>query len=145
MRVLSTAGDTVITVLNDRADQTFTLPARGTVTNVVIDPNNWILKTLETTAPTLITATAEPALLGLKVYPNPTAETLTVDFTLTASGPVGLSLTNLLGQPVRQMNEASVPPGTYNRTLNLRGLSAGRYLVTVETPAGSQSRTVLIP
>lgn len=145
MRVLSVAGDTTITVFNDRADQTFTLPARGAVTNVIIDPNNWILKTLETSATNLITAVAEPAPLDLRIYPNPAAETLTIDFTLPAAGAATVSLTNVLGQPVRRVANPSLAPGLHSQTFNVGGLSAGRYTISVETPTGSQSKQVVVP
>lgn len=146
MRVLSTAGDTTITVLNDQADQTFTLSARGTITSVVVDPNNWILKTLKTTSTlTTVTGVAEPVLTGLHIYPNPTAETLTVDFTLTTAGPVAVALTNLSGQSLRQTSDPNLASGNYSRVFNLRGVSAGRYTITVKTAAGSESRTVLVP
>lgn len=146
MRVLSTAGDTTITVLNDQADQTFTLPARGTITNVVIDPDNWILKNLRTTSTlTTVTGVAEPVLTGLRVYPNPTAQTLTVDFTLTAAGPVALSLTNLSGQALRQTSDPSLAPGNHSKVMTVQGLSAGRYTITVKTNAGAESRVVVVP
>ena len=142
IKVQSAAGDTIVTVLNDRADQTFSLPMKGAVTGVVIDPNNWILKATESTP--IITALSEPPPGGLRVYPNPTTETLTVDFTQTQAGPVTVSLTNLLGQRVRTSSESSLSSGIYSRSLNLRGLATGHYTVTVETPSGLQSRVVLV-
>ena len=146
MRVLSTAGDTTITVLNDQADQTFTLAAKGTITSVVVDPNNWILKNLKTTTNlTTVTGVAEPVLTGLRIYPNPTAETLTVDFTLSTSGPVTLSLTSLSGQALGRLVEPNLVSGKYSRAFNLRGVSAGRYTITVQTSAGAESRVVVVP
>ncbi|GAB2603222.1 M1 family aminopeptidase [Spirosoma areae] len=144
LKVQSAAGDTTVTVFNDRADQTFTLPARGTVTNVVIDPNNRILKAVDTSTGSVVTALTEPKLGRLRVYPNPTTETLAVDFTITSAGAVTLSLTNLLGQRVRGTNEPNLAPGEYTRTLNLRGLPTGRYTITVEAPGGPQSQVVLV-
>lgn len=141
IRIQSAAGDTTVTVLNDRADQTFTLPTRGAVTGIAVDPNNWILKTVE--ASTVVTL-PEPRAGGLRVYPNPTTEILTVDFTVSTAGSVTLSLTNLLGQRVQILGELNLSPGDYTRSLNLRGLSAGQYTATVETPDGRQSRVVLV-
>jgi aminopeptidase N len=146
MRVLSTAGDSTITVFNDQADQTFTLSVRGTITSVVVDPNNWLLKNLRTTSTlSTVTGVAEPVLTGLRVYPNPTAETLTVDFTLTASGPVALSLTNLSGQALRQTSDPGLASGNHSKVFNVHGLAAGRYTITVKTTAGAESRVVLVP
>ncbi len=146
MRVLSTAGDTTITVLNDQADQTFTLSVRGTITSVVVDPNNWILKNLRTTsALSTVTGVAEPVLTGLRVYPNPTAETLTVDFTLTAAGPISLVLTNLSGQALRQTSNPGLASGNHSKVVDVHGLSAGRYTITIQTGAGAESRVVVVP
>ncbi|MFD2937293.1 M1 family aminopeptidase [Spirosoma flavum] len=147
LQVKSATGDTTVTVFNDRADQTFTLPTRGVFSGLVIDPNNWILKTVSTvtlSTSTIVTATNEPASGSLRVYPNPTTETVLVDFTLSTTGPARIHLTNSLGQRVQTLNELTLAPGNYTRTLTLRGLSAGRYTVTVETLSGLQNRVVLV-
>lgn len=156
----SAAGDTTLTVLNNQADQTFTLPARGTVTNVIVDSNNWILKTLDqstTTNPTtptnptnptnpttVVTAVIEPTPPSLRVYPNPTTETVTVDFSVSTTGPIAVSLTDLLGRKVRTLRETIHSSGDYSRTINLRGLSSGSYTLTLETPTGLANRRILV-
>ena len=142
IKVQSAAGDTTVTVLNDQVDQVFTLPTRGTVTSVVVDPNNWILKSVEST--TVVTALAEPILDDLRIYPNPTTETLTIDFSTSIASPVTLSLTNQLGQHVRTLNDVSLSPGPHTRTLSLRGLVMGKYTLTIENKQGQQSRVVLV-
>lgn len=146
LRIQSAAGDTTVTVLNDRADQTITLPTRGPVTGVVVDPDNWILKTVEATTllPDLVTAVAEPLTSALRVYPNPATHELTVDFAVLTTGPATLRLTNLLGQRVRTLAERSLAPGNHTRTLDVHGLPAGQYTLTVQTPDGTQSRVVLV-
>ncbi len=147
IQVKSAAGDTIVTVLNDRSDQTFTLPSRGAVTGIVVDPNNWILKTVESvtaSSSAIVTAVDEPVSGDLRVYPNPTAETATVDFSLFIPGPINISVTNILGQRVQSNHEPMLRPGTYSRTLSLRGLSVGRYTVTVETTDGVQNCVLLV-
>ncbi|GAB3644101.1 M1 family aminopeptidase [Spirosoma arcticum] len=143
IRVQSATGDTTVTVLNDRADQTFTLPTRGPVTGVVVDPDNRILKTVESTT-LVVTAVAEPVQRSLRVYPNPATDALTVDFTTAKTGSTTLQLTNLTGQRVRTLGERSLAPGSHTRTFNLHGLPAGHYTLTVQTPDESQSRVVLV-
>ena len=146
IRVQSAAGDTTVTVQNDRADQTFTLPARGPVTGILVDPDNRILRTVETTTllPTLVTAVTEPLRDLFRVYPNPATNALTVDFATVTTGPATLRLVNLLGQRVRTLAERRLAPGNHTRTLDLHDLPAGNYVLTVETPDGPQSRTVLV-
>ncbi|AQG80352.1 M1 family aminopeptidase [Spirosoma montaniterrae] len=144
LRIQSAAGDTTVTVLNDLADQTFVVPTRGPVTGVVVDPNNRILKATDPTVlPGVVTAIPEPLSASLNAYPNPAAETLTVEFTTSSAGPITLSLSNVLGQRVLTKDER-LPAGRHTRTLTLRGLSAGQYTLRVDTEAGPQSRVVLV-
>ncbi|AUD02699.1 M1 family aminopeptidase [Spirosoma pollinicola] len=147
MRVQSALGDTTVTVLNNQTDQTFTLPTRGTVTGLLIDPNNWILKTVESvtlSTPGLVTTINEPAPTGFRIYPNPTTESVLIDFTLSVSGSARISLTDLLGRRLQTLQESTLPAGNYTRTMTLRGLATGRYTVTIETPDGQQSRVILV-
>jgi aminopeptidase N len=143
IRVQSAAGDTIVSVLSNQANQTFTLPARGPVTGVTVDPNNWILKTVESTA-LVVTSVAEPIADLFTSYPNPADDVLTVDFTTLASGSASLMLTNLLGQRVRSLPERSLPPGKHTQSLDVKGLPTGQYTLTVQTATGRQSRVVLI-
>lgn len=152
MKVQSAAGDTTVTVFNNLADQTFTLPVRGTISGLVIDPNNWILKAVEaitlptssTSTPVVVTAVDEPASGTFRLYPNPATESVLVDFVLSVMGSANVSLTNQLGQRIQTLQEPALRPGNYTRTISLRGLPAGRYTLTVETPSGLQSQVVLV-
>ena len=142
--VKSAAGDTTVTVLNNRADQTFTLPARGVVTDVVVDPSNWILAAKEPTVLNIVTALPEPVDPTLSVYPNPTAGQLTVAFTVTKPGLITVSLLNMLGQRVQTLPGERLIAGWYQRIIPLRGLSAGQYVLHVDGETGSQRTTVLV-
>ncbi|WP_338875610.1 M1 family aminopeptidase [Spirosoma sp. SC4-14] len=144
LQIQSAAGDTLVTVFHTQADQTFTLPCRGTVTGVIIDPNNLLLKVAENTILSPITAINEPKPTQFGVYPNPAQETITIDFSLQRAGPVTLTLTNTSGQRVGGLTEANVGSGRHTRMLSLHGLSAGRYIVTLHSGNGHESRVVLI-
>lgn len=145
LRVQSAAGDTTVTVLNDRADQTFTLPTRGRVTGVIVDPDNWLLRATDPTVlPVVVTALPEPIETQLRIYPNPTADRITVDFSVGTAGPVTVSLLNLSGQRVRQLPQERLTAGPYTRTMSLQGLSAGQYVLRVQTKTSSQSQMVLV-
>lgn len=142
LRVQSAAGDTVVTVLNNTASQTFTLPAKGAVTGIVIDPNNWILKATE--AGNVITAVAEPIGTSVSVYPNPVSDNLSIRFSTSSAGPFSAGLTSLTGQAGPRLSEAALPPGNYTRQLSVKGLAAGHYVLTIETASGRQREVVLV-
>ena len=148
IRVQSAAGDTLVTVFNNRADQTFDLPAKGQPTGIAIDPNNRLLRnttvavTASTTLIAAVLATDEPA--GLRVFPNPANDQLTVLFHTSKAGTLTLRLTNALGQPVKQLTEPNAPLGLQRRWLNVSALAAGRYVLTLETVDGRETIAVLI-
>jgi hypothetical protein len=144
IRVQSASGDTTVTVFNDQPDQTFTVPARGTVTGIVIDPNNLILKAVETTTINPITAINEPAFSQVRIHPNPTTESLTIDFSTKVSEPVTFTVTNMLGQQVKSIKDLNFRSGTHSQTIDLHGLAAGQYTLTIQGLNGRYSQVVLI-
>ncbi|MCX6218179.1 M1 family aminopeptidase [Spirosoma sp.] len=152
LQIKSAAGDTTVTVVNDRPDQTFTLPAKGTVSGLVVDPSNWILKTVEsvsvsssvTPSTSVVTALDDPTPGSFRLYPNPTTETLLVDFTLPSGGAATISLINLQGQRLQTITDPSLTAGKHTKSLSLHGLPTGRYTVIIETLDGRQSRVVLV-
>ncbi len=142
--IKSASGDTTVTVLNDRANQTFTLPTRGSVTNVLVDPNNRLLKASDATVLSgLVTALPEPASMSLRTYPNPSTEELTVEFTLSTPASVAISLTNSLGQRVRTLAQERITAGLHRRMIDVRGLPAGQYIVGIDNRDGVQSRVLI--
>lgn len=77
-------------------------------------------------APMLATAPAQPAAVQALPYPNPAREYC---YLPGASAAANLRLHNALGQLVRE----TVP--TADHSLDVRGLPAGLYLLTVQEPA----------
>ncbi len=144
IRVQSAGGDTTVTVLNNQVRQGFTLPTRGTATGVVFDPNSLLLRDVAYVAYVPPLTATEPEPSALRVYPNPTTETLTVQFTTDTPGPITLTLTNLAGQAVAILPEVSSPAGLHIRTLSVQKLPAGRYIVRVQTGSKAQTAAVLI-
>ncbi|MBO0952225.1 M1 family aminopeptidase [Fibrella forsythiae] len=145
--VQSLAGDSTITVFNDQSVQSFTVTGKGTVTNVAIDPNTWILRGAtisQTTTP------AEPVVLAteeatqLRVFPNPGNDLLTAEFTTQTAGPLTVSLVNLLGQSVSTQADSNVPAGKQVRSLSLKSLPAGRYVLRLQTADGAKTAAVLV-
>ncbi len=145
--VQSLAGDSLVTVFNDQPVQSFTVTGRSTVTNVAIDPNSWILRSATVQQ---ITTPVEPVILAteesplLRVFPNPGTDLLTVEFTTQTAGPLTISLLNLLGQPVSIQSDPTASAGKQRRTLSLRELPAGRYVLRLQTADGPRSASVLV-
>ncbi len=142
LRVQSSAGDTLVTVFNDQADQFFTLPAKGTPTGVVFDPYNWILKTVAST--TLVTGNEPSTESTLVVFPNPASDQLSIRFTAPQAGRATIQLYSSLGQSVLQFTSVPVRAGEQTLSVPLGHTPPGRYVLTLETPTGRQSTAVWI-
>lgn len=78
---------------------------------------------------------------GLRVYPQPAGDELTIEFNEAVSGRVLYRLTNMLGEEVGRQEERV--SRARRGTLSLRGLPSGAYHLQVETRSGSRSVNVV--
>lgn len=87
-----------------------------------------------------------PGTVQLAVFPNPAGSSgSTVSFQLERPGPVTISLLDGTGRLVRPVVRAqSFPLGPQQVPLPLGNLSAGRYLVRLETDGFSRSESLLL-
>ncbi|MBK7851459.1 MAG: T9SS type A sorting domain-containing protein [Bacteroidetes bacterium] len=69
----------------------------------------------------------------VQVYPNPTAENVTLKFTMTEQGKVHLELLDLAGRSLIKLDAEYVAAGEYTLELPLidQGLAPGTYLIRV--------------
>ena len=73
----------------------------------------------------------EHNLNGLKVYPNPADNQLTIDFTMETGESVELNLTNALGQSI-QRNLIHAQSGKNKVILDIETVTAGMYIVEIK-------------
>lgn len=66
-----------------------------------------------------------------KVYPNPVKDYITVDLRSTTSGPIEVSLINILGTEVKKWNEFSLNEGDQKVKLDLTEFKSGVYILRV--------------
>ncbi len=79
-----------------------------------------------------------------QTYPNPFAQSITVNYQLAAAGQMSLKVYNVAGQLVRTMIEGTALPGYYSQTWNGRDnngrrIASGVYIMRLVS--GSQERT----
>ena len=77
---------------------------------------------------------------SFNVYPNPTATNLNLSFELTESLQVGVTVTNAMGQIVRQITPNSMNTGEQMLLIPVNDLPNGVYNLTLQTEEGSTSR-----
>ncbi|HEX8327768.1 MAG TPA: T9SS type A sorting domain-containing protein [Hymenobacter sp.] len=94
------------------------------------------------TAPGRATA---PGTVQMAVFPNPAAGSSTVRFQLERPGPVTVSILDQAGRLVRAVvREKAFPLGPQQVPLPLSSLSAGLYLVRLETEGFSRSEKLVV-
>lgn len=84
--------------------------------------------------------------LAIAASPNPAGDHVTIRMDLARPGDATLRLTNSLGQTMMVPHLDSRPAGTRYEEIDIAGLPAGLYLVSVEAGGGMRStRLVLKP
>jgi len=89
------ATDTIIRLYQNINNQTFNIPIKERVTSIEIDPNNWILKRVESIT-TGIKDIYESS-NSMRVYPTPFNESANIEFNLPKPQSVKIEILNLNG------------------------------------------------
>ncbi len=132
-KVQRTQGDTIIRVMHQQGTEQYVIPMPGTITGIVVDPNNWILNKVigPTQDPNLIGIAAYSNNTDVKVYPNPANNKLTV----SGQGDLLFSLYDISGKLV--MSKAV----KQQETLDVSSFAEGMYFYRVSTDKQQVLRT----
>ena len=133
IKVNFTNGDTIITIFNNSQVQNFNLTVNGMPTSISVDPENWILKTINS----VITGTGENKNVNSfaleQNYPNPFNPTTFIKFSLPQASKVNLSVYNSLGELVNVLAFGEYEAGVYERVFDASGLASGIYIYILRT------------
>lgn len=84
-----------------------------------------------------------PAALVAHVYPNPVANTLTVQYQLDKESPVSITVLDLTGRTVLSQPEALQSAGINHTSLDFTSLPIGMYLCQIRTAKGVETIKVV--
>ena len=135
-------GDTTITVFNDKQSQTFEFVLKSKPTNVIFDPNNLILKDLET----INVLGSEPIIyddFGLTISPNPSSEEIDVSFRLAKSSTVKITIVDFSGKEILMQSEEKLQTGNYSRNFKINQLQSGTYILNLNVDGLNESRKLV--
>jgi aminopeptidase N len=138
-KILRTQGDTIVRLTQTQNTQTFVIPISGTVTGIVVDPDNDVINRIgsvikDTTLTSVIPSTVA-APVNWQIYPNPFSHTLC----LYADQPGRLMLYTLHGKEIASF--------TFEKGYNffpLSDLASATYLVHVTFVNGSSGWSYLV-
>jgi aminopeptidase N len=132
-RLVYAGGDTIIRVQHLVNDEVYTLDINHTITDIEVDPNNWVLNDLIGVTKYLGVETHS---LIQSIYPNPGDGML--KFKINTKGNLRLDIYNQLGQLMRRVEYDQIDPYS-NYRLDLTDLKEGIYLV--KTTSGDRVET----
>ncbi len=123
IRLTGGGWDTTVTVFDSLADQTFTLPMDRSVTAVQLDPDEWILKTVQQ-----VPAIPSPSEFFLaQNFPNPFNSSTVIQYTLPHRSAVSIEVFNTLGERVTKLVGTTQPKGTYVANWDAGDVPGGVY------------------
>jgi Tol biopolymer transport system component len=108
------------------------------------------IKDIDTGSPSLAVASGKPAGFDLKSnYPNPFNPSTTISFTLPASGPVSLSISDITGRKVRDLVSGPLSAGSHSvvwdgRDASGKAVSSGVYISRLTRGGNAVSRRMVL-
>ena len=134
--------DTTFTVFNDKQTQDFFFIFPEKPITLTIDPNNLIMKDLES----LNTLANEPQLediFALNIYPNPSSEIINVSFMLNKSSAVKVSIFDFSGKEIFACQEEKMIQGNHSKNIGISQFSSGTYFVNLRVDGQNESRKLV--
>lgn len=89
------------------------------------------------------TGIADNTLEGMKLYPNPATDNLSVAISSSENASADLTIVNLMGQMVYNENVA-LTEGNNILNLNVSNLKAGVYMVNIRTNKGTSTQKLIV-
>ncbi|AFK04496.1 Peptidase M1 membrane alanine aminopeptidase [Emticicia oligotrophica DSM 17448] len=145
--IMADGSESVNTVFIDKVSQeiTFTKP-KGTISQVVFDPDNKILKDVtENKVAIAVTGQEEnQSFVSWSVYPNPTDNQVFIDFNLAKNAEIGIDFFDRVGQKLKSISAEQLSNGKYTRKLSLNEFSSGMYFVRLRINDQFFGKTLII-
>jgi hypothetical protein len=81
---------------------------------------------------------------GTSVYPNPVNDNCYVTYSMNGIAPVEIVLSDISGREVMNFGKETSMPGNNSRLLDLNGISAGTYMITIMAGDSRLTQKVVI-
>jgi aminopeptidase N len=146
IKISTAVKDTFFTILNDRQNQQYSFTVFGKPTDLIFDPDNYILKTLDIID---IPNDLKPQSFQLKQnYPNPFNPNTKIEFSIPISSLVNIKVYNELGKEITQLMNEEKRPGTYTVQFSSiqgnKALPSGIYIYKITAGNYSASKKMMI-
>lgn len=144
IKVNSSTGDTIITVFNNAQVQNFNLTVANEPISITVDPNNWILKTINSVV-VGIEDEMQPQTFSLEQnYPNPFNPVTKIKFTLASNEYTTLKVYDIIGKEITTLVNNQMEKGHYEINFDASNLPSGVYLYTLNAGGYKETRKMIL-
>ncbi len=142
LRLYNTEIDTIVTVFSNQRSQIFEFPGINSITNVIFDPNNWIMKDVDYVAN--IDEIINPNEFNLyQNYPNPFNPNTNIKYSIPTKENVSLKIYDILGNEISILVDEQKIAGTYEVDFDASNLPTGIYFYVLKAGNYIQSNKML--
>lgn len=144
IKVNSSTGDTIITVFNNAQVQNFNLTVANEPISITVDPNNWILKTINSVV-VGIEDEMQPQTFSLEQnYPNPFNPVTKIKFTLASNEYTTLKVYDIIGKEISTLVNNQMEKGHYEINFDASNLPSGVYFYTLNAGGYKETRKMIL-
>ncbi|HMN17557.1 MAG TPA: M1 family aminopeptidase [Ignavibacteriaceae bacterium] len=144
IKVNSSTGDTIITVFNNAQVQNFNITVANEPISITVDPNNWILKTINSVV-VGIEDEMQPQTFSLEQnYPNPFNPVTKIKFTLASNEYTTLKVYDIIGKEISTLVNNQMEKGHYEINFDASNLPSGVYLYTLNAGGYKETRKMIL-
>ncbi len=83
--------------------------------------------------------------IEVSIYPNPTKDKVTLDYFIKVSSDVSISLLDVSGKTIRQINATKQTQGQHQIDVDIRALPSGAFFLRTSVNGEVQTKKILIP
>lgn len=138
VQISSARGDTIVRILNDRANENFVIRYDEKPSAIILDPDDWILKI---SFPKSDERTTEFVLE--QNFPNPFNSSTNINYRIGRRSKVTLRIFDVLGREVATLVDGIQSPGMYESSWLPSGLSSGIYFYQLVTETSVLKRKMV--
>lgn len=145
LKIQFTDSDTTIKVWNTLREEAFNFEFEQSITNVLFDPQNYIIK--QATRDLSLNVFDEKAPESFELYqnyPNPFNNQTTIKFEIPEKDIVSLKLYDLTGNEIQTLINEELNRGKYSITLDANKLSSGVYFYTIQTKSFRATKKLVL-
>ena len=143
MKINTSAGDTIVTMFDNKQTQTFSVDVTGEPTGIVLDPRNLILKNVSSISRD--ENIQIPFEYNLEQnFPNPFNTSTKIGWQTEVDSWITLKIYDILGNEVETLVNEKKPAGSYEIEFNANDLSSGVYFYRITAGSIIETKKMIL-